>query len=114
MAESSKIIAVAWYRRYQWNQLLSCSVDTDELESTYQEWLDQAAKKIAKIKAAGINIVRVDVDVEKLIKWCEDMGRPVDGESRSLYAAIAAKDERNILWKPEADIHRRKTNAREL
>ncbi len=45
----------------------------------------------------GINVVKVNIDVEALKKWCEESCRPVDGSARSEYAAYLAQNNKNIL-----------------
>ena len=71
MLNNNRIVAIAWYRENQWDGLLSCSIDSYELERSYQEWLAQAVTKIAKLKKSGINVVKVNVDVNELQKWCK-------------------------------------------
>ena len=97
MLNNNRVIAIAWYRENHWDGLLSCSVDSCELESSYKEWLAQAAAKIAKLRKSGINVVKVNVDVNELQKWCKKKRLPINGEARSLYAAHAARNKKNIL-----------------
>ncbi len=96
MIEKRKIV-IAWYRPSQWDRLLEISLDADELEKTYQEWITQAEEKIDKMKKIGLNPVKIDVDVEKLKKWCEKVNQPIDGSARVEYAIYAAQDEENVL-----------------
>ena len=79
--------AVAWWRPEQWARLREVSVDRAELEETYAEWVAGANDAIRELEAAGVNIERAEVDVEELLAWCNEKGLPVDGDSRSRYAA---------------------------
>ena len=90
-------IALAWYRQNQWGLLVEYSTDSKDLESTYQKWLEQAEEKVNEMKKNGIVVVKVDIDVEALKKWCKESGRPVDGSARSEYAAYLAQNNKNIL-----------------
>jgi hypothetical protein len=76
---------VAWYRRDQWPLLKSASADAEDLEETYDEWLEYAERHFKDIWDAGINLHKVDVDVEDLIGWCREQNRPLDGSARAAY-----------------------------
>ena len=76
---------VAWYRREQWDRLLEISTDSDQLESTYFEWVKQAKEGLKDLKRAGIAVEKIDVDVEDLLKWCQSNNHPVNSEVRSQY-----------------------------
>lgn len=98
MIEKNKThIALAWYRKDQWDKLLEISIDGDELEQTYEEWVTQANQKIEAMKNKGLNLIRIDVEVNALRSWCEKERRPVDGAARSEYAIVAAQNGENIL-----------------
>ena len=88
-------LGVGWYRPEQWALLLAESVDRDELESTHAEWLAQAERSLARIRAAGLKPIKIDIDVEDLIAWCANQGIPLDGNARSQYIAdrIRLKDQ---------------------
>jgi hypothetical protein len=79
------ITGVAWYRPEQWPRLLELSVDQDNLEDTFEEWLRIAEKTFADLKKLGLNIVKVDVDVEELANWCAAEGFPLDSSARSRF-----------------------------
>jgi hypothetical protein len=85
---SKKIeIAVAWYRREEWPALLAASADAAELEATYDEWLANAEKMIPQMEAHGIHVVKIDVEVNALVRWCAIKNFQVDGAARADYAA---------------------------
>ncbi|GMQ82617.1 MAG: hypothetical protein BMS9Abin05_2072 [Rhodothermia bacterium] len=87
------IIGVAWYRLEQWTLLKSISVDSAELEDTYQEWIEAAEQSLKQIRETGINARKVDVDVDELSDWCRTEGRPVDGSARSQFVVHQMKHE---------------------
>ncbi len=66
MAINNRNLALAWYRQDQWQLLLDYSTDSDKLERTYQEWLEQAEKKENELRKDGLNVEKTDIDVEKL------------------------------------------------
>jgi hypothetical protein len=82
------MLAIAWYRPEEWPKLLAVSADRDSLEQTHAEWLQDAQKTFLDLLARGIPVKKVDVRIDDLIAWCGKRRRPVDGESRSEYAAF--------------------------
>lgn len=91
-AEFSGSYGVAWYRREQWALLKSVATDADELEETYDEWLEFAERYLKEVWETGIDIFKVEVDVEELIQWCQTNDRAVDGEARSEFVALKLKE----------------------
>ncbi|HCE68357.1 MAG TPA: hypothetical protein DER40_12850 [Geobacter sp.] len=81
------VLGIAWYRREQWNRLLEVSADRDELEDNYDDWLRTAEGTLEKLKRNGAGIVKVDIDVNKLVAWCVVANRSVDGRARAEYVS---------------------------
>jgi hypothetical protein len=78
-------IGVGWYRKEQWARLRSVSTDAKNLEPSYEDWLANAENALLNLHAEGADAVKVDVDVEELIRWCQEKKLPVDGKSRSAF-----------------------------
>lgn len=83
--KSAQIIGVAWYRPEQWKRLREISSDVDELEETYDEWLQAASMNFEEVEKLGVYLQKVDIDVNELLMWCGIRGLPVNGESRSRF-----------------------------
>jgi hypothetical protein len=86
-------VGVAWYRPEQWQRLREISVDRDELEDTHQEWVRDTEKAIRELNRNGIQCVKVTVEVEQLLSWCQSQNLPVNGEARSRYVAEKLQSE---------------------
>jgi D-sedoheptulose 7-phosphate isomerase len=84
---------IAWFRPEQWDRLREISADRDGLEETYDEWLTGACRRFAEMTEGGLPLRKVDVDVEHLAEWCAQRNVPVNGESRSQYAAFMMRSE---------------------
>ncbi len=97
MSQKKRNTALAWYRQDQWQLLLDYSTDSDRLERTYQEWLEHAEKKVNEMGKEGINVVKIDINIEEMKKWCERHDKPIDGYTRSEYAVFLAQNNLNIL-----------------
>ena len=74
---------VAWYRPEQWKRLRQVADDVNELEETYEEWLSLATQKIAELQAQGIQIEKVEIDINELLTYCNIRGLPVTAKSRA-------------------------------
>ena len=82
---------VAWYKHEQWDRLLEISTDSDQLESNYEEWIEQAYQGFRDLSDSGLTVKIIHIDVEELLKWCRANNRPVDGTARSEYVAPLVK-----------------------
>jgi len=80
-------IGGAWYLPEQWNKLKEISVDRDDLEDTYEEWLANAEQNVAKMSAAGVAVKKVLVEIAELEAWCRAKSLEVDGNSRAEFVA---------------------------
>ncbi len=97
MSKNNRTLALAWYRQDQWQLLLDYSTDSDKLERTYQEWLEHAEEKVNEIGKDGINVVKIDINIEEMKKWCKRHDKQIDGHTRSEYAVFLAQNNLNIL-----------------
>ncbi len=80
-------LGIAWYREDQWQLLRSTASDVENIEDTYQEWLQSAEKAMKELKKQGLKPVKADLNVKEFNEWCEIEGRIPDAGSRSEYTA---------------------------
>ena len=81
-------IGVAGYRPEQWETLRNVSDDRDKLEETYVEWLVESERVVKQLQQRGLRVIKVDVEIEDLMLWCESQRIPLDSEAHSNYAAF--------------------------
>jgi hypothetical protein len=86
-------IGVPWYRQEQWQRLLQISADAAELEETYEGWLPYATQRCEELCRAGLDIRKVDVDVEELFNWCRRRGVRVNSASRADFVSYKVHKE---------------------
>jgi hypothetical protein len=79
-------VAMAWYRRDQWDLLRAMSADGKLLEETYEAWFVLASKRAHELEAKGFLVHKIEIEVGALTRWCEGEGRPIDGGARAEYA----------------------------
>lgn len=80
-------VGMAWYRPNQWSLLRQVALDSHDLESTFEEWEKLASAKYQELKAQGVSVEKVDVDVEELVVWCSSRNTPLNASARSNFAA---------------------------
>ena len=85
------LIAVAWFRADEWDQLKRICPD---LQDSYEEWLANAS---AGIEALGSplkeQVVKVVLTVDELRQWERSSGRKVDAKARAELAGRRANKE---------------------
>ena len=79
------ITGVAWYKRDQWDQLLSVSTDRDTLEKTYDEWITGAQASYKQIEQMGLELQKIEVDINELIQWCQQNCLNIDSSARTSF-----------------------------
>lgn len=88
---SLEVMAVAWWKREQWDRLYDISVDRENLEETFEEWEANALLMLVdvrdQVRASGqkISVDAFQVDTEELLLWCNVRGFEVNAESRAAY-----------------------------
>jgi hypothetical protein len=82
--QSRIITGVAWYRPEQWQRLREVSEDVDNLEETYDAWLQTAERTTRDIPT---DVEKIDVDVEEVLAWCKVMGLPMNAASRARFVS---------------------------
>ena len=85
--EPVTVMGVCWYRADQWERLLESAADRESLAGTHAEWLAAATRGLMQMRAAGMAVDPVEVDVEAMVRWCRVIGRPFDGAARTEYVA---------------------------
>lgn len=80
------VVGVAWFRCDEWPQLLSLAADSECLERTHDEWLATAEQTFERLKATGVELIKVDVSVSELLEWCQKNNRPQDAAARATFA----------------------------
>ena len=79
------LTGIGWYRKDQWEDLRRISVDADKLESTWDEWAENAERTMVELIRKGHQMQKVPIDVIELELWCRSKNRPCDGAARAEY-----------------------------
>ena len=83
--EAQIVTGVAWYRPEQWQRLRDIAEDVDNLEETYDAWLQTAERMLRDGIPAGVVVEKIDIDVEEVLAWCNERGLPMNAQSRTQF-----------------------------
>ena len=78
-------IRLACYRRDQWQQLLATADDSEEIESTWEEWRENANNFIDEMKKNGIQVTEVLIDVAEINEYCHIRELSNNAKTRAEY-----------------------------
>src|SRR5205085_640392 len=82
------ITGITWYRREQWERWKEISLDRDEMCDSYEEWLEGAEKSIRKLTKDGIEVHKVEIDVEEFLSWATKKNVAITGYARSDFSNL--------------------------
>lgn len=82
---TTTMVGVGWYTQRQWQKLQTVAVDRKILEESYEEWVEVFIAGCSMLEKAGIKTVKIPIDVDELVQWCEQNGLAVDSDARSKY-----------------------------
>ena len=83
--------AIPWFRPEQWELLFRVADDRQEFAPSYRDWLIAAERQILELALTGVQVQRVELDVDDLISWCHRRGLPNTKATRSQYVAEVGK-----------------------
>jgi len=89
--KSAVVMAVATYKREQWDKLLEVADDRNELESSWEEWKAGHEETIALLRGQGLEPIEISIDVDALQEFCRKRGFKNDSGARAEYAAYRAQ-----------------------
>jgi hypothetical protein len=61
------VVGIACYSRPTWAELRATGPDANELEATYEAWLEVFYLRFAQVRAAGVQPARVEVDLDAVM-----------------------------------------------
>jgi hypothetical protein len=78
---------LVYFTQLEYARLLAVAADSNELEATWEEWLQTREKTKFNLALAGIAVVDVPVEVDELLKYCLLKNVPLDSNARAGYVA---------------------------
>ncbi len=81
-----KICALAYYRKDQYDRYRKISVDKEAFSKSYDEMMLTTKSKHKEMENKGFKVVKIDIDIEELIEWCQHREIILNPESRTKFA----------------------------
>ena len=85
-------IAIAWYKKEEYDKLLKVIIDKGSMPSNYNDWFEIATATIEDLKNQGFDVKKIVVDVDELIEWCRVMKKENTAKNRALFVSLRAKN----------------------
>ena len=82
----SKVVALFWVRREDWERYKSIVTDASILPATYETWLKAAEQGFDYLTDRGIEVLKAEVDLNAFLVWCKAQALEPDGQARIRYA----------------------------
>ncbi|MGD0807754.1 MAG: hypothetical protein ABSA10_09875, partial [Anaerolineales bacterium] len=83
--QGKTIVGIGWYKREEWELLLSNSIDRENMHNNFDEWEIDTNKRFQELIIAGINVKKIAISVPFLLTWCKENKLPVNGSSKAKY-----------------------------
>jgi len=86
------VIGIAWYTPEEWKRLKSVAADADALDDTHRDWLKNATGHLKWLSQQGFEVIKVLIDVDEWVAWCQKNGKALDGAARSEFTSLKASE----------------------
>ena len=86
-------VGVGWYTAENWLRVKDAAADAEIFEATFEEWEIMAEETLKTMRNAGILPLKVEIDAEELLAWCQAHRKPNDGGARAQFVAQKLKQQ---------------------
>ena len=88
----TRICSIPYYRKDQYNRLQEVSIDKENFSISYEEMMTITASKHKEMENKGFKVVKIDVDIEELIGWCNSRCVTLNPASRTRFTLEKLKE----------------------
>jgi len=85
------VVALPWYHRDDYANLLRLFSDPDKVPDTYDAWLKRAEGVERQFQKAGFVVARIPIRPGPFAAWCREQNVPPDQAARLNYANIVSR-----------------------
>ena len=82
----SSVVALPWFRRADYDALLSLFTDPEKLPETFDVWLERAKAVEMQFEKASFTVTRVLIQPTPFAAWCKK--RRVSPDRRARFAYV--------------------------
>jgi hypothetical protein len=80
------LAALFWIRQPDYARYRELCDDRDNLPAKYEKWVYAANKAFDQFQRQGLNVIKVEVDLDQFVAWCRSKNLDIDGRTRTRYA----------------------------
>jgi hypothetical protein len=84
----ASVTGIAWYKKEDYEKLLSLFIDRGDMASTYQEWLISSESLVDQLRQSGNAFQKVYIDPATFPAWCAARRMNINAEARARFVAI--------------------------
>lgn len=85
-------VPLPWYAAEHYETLRQSLFDGGKLPVKYEAWRVSTEQVEREVQRSGVDVVRVPIEPDAFMAWCERTGAGTDGAGRARYAAEAIRD----------------------
>jgi hypothetical protein len=89
---SVSVVTMNWYRREDYDRLLTIFEDASHFPRSYDDWLKKAEHGDNLLRKQGKQVVRVVINYDEFTAWCAARKLKINGHTRNMFAAAKSKD----------------------
>jgi hypothetical protein len=82
------IVGIGWYKKEEWDLLLSNSDDRKNMHDNFNDWEKDTNKRFQELLISGINVKKIPISVYGLLAWCKENKLKVNGSTKAKYIAF--------------------------
>ena len=87
-SNSDKVIGIAWYKKEQWFILRQVIENPNDIENTYEEWLNNAINLKKTLIDSGLTVEEVEIDIQDVISWCKKDNKTINPKNITEYVVF--------------------------
>jgi len=87
-SNGDKVIGIAWYKKEQWHILRQVVENPNDIENTYEEWLNNAINLKKTLINSGLTVEEVEIDIQDVIIWCKKDNKTINSKNITEYVVF--------------------------
>ena len=87
-SNSDKVIGIAWYKKEQWFILKQVIENSNDIENTHEEWLNNAINLKKTLIDSGLTVEEVEIDIQDVISWCKKDNKIINSKNITEYVVF--------------------------
>jgi hypothetical protein len=87
-----RVTGIIWWKPKQWERAKRISTDSHVFDDSYEEWKEAAEQTFKNLRDLRLEIHKLEIDLDELVKWCKDQDIPLNGKARSQFASMKVKE----------------------